>query len=221
MITRGALLMKRVKVYFTIIFLFFLYSNGIADPSGDYSSVYADYPRSKNIIGIGEIEKSGNMLKDKRVVEVLARLEIAKQIKVKLREETLDIACEGTAGKVFGGGIECKNEFVMVIEETVDEVLVGSSIVDNGERGSIVFAIAVLPRSKSGGELEKNVQKSVDRARKSLQKAKEGDTRSLNNAREEYAKAVTYDKEKEIIEGVRSRASAAFEDLEKELMKLK
>ena len=213
--------MKRVKVCFTIVFLFFLYSDGLADPSSEYATVYANYPKSKNIIGIGEVEKSGNMLKDKRIAEVLARLEIAKQIKVKLREETLDIACEGTTGKVFGGGIECKNEFVMVIEETVDEVLVGSSIVDNGERGSIVFAIAVLPRDKTGGELEKNVQESVDKARESLQKAKEGDTRSLKNAKEKYAKAVTYDKEKEIIEGVRSRASAAFEDLEKELMKLK
>ncbi|MEE9523851.1 MAG: hypothetical protein V3V59_03760, partial [Thermodesulfovibrionales bacterium] len=119
------------------------------------------------------------------------------------------------------GGIECKNEFVMVIEETVDEVLVGSSIVDNGQRGSIVFAIAVLPREKTGGDLEKNVQESVDRAREKIQKARGGDKRSLKDAREEYVKAVTYDKEKEIIEGVRSRASAAFNDLEKELMKLK
>ncbi|MEE9523341.1 MAG: hypothetical protein V3V59_01155 [Thermodesulfovibrionales bacterium] len=213
--------MERVKVYFTIVFLFFLNSNVFSDPLGEYAFVYANYPKSKNIIGVGEVEKSGNMLKDKRVAEVLARLEIAKQIKVKLREETLDIACEGTSGKVFSGGIECKNEFVMVIEETVDEVLVGSSIVDNGQRGSVVFAIAVLPRDKTGGGLEKNVQKSVDRARESIQKAKEGDKGSLKDAREEYVKAVTYDKEKEIIEGVRSRASAAFNDLEKELIKLK
>lgn len=213
--------MKRVTACLAIIFLFCTCSRGFSEPSTNYSSVYGDYPKSKNIIGIGEVQKSGNMLKDKRVAEVLARLEIAKQIRVKLQEQTLDIACEGSTGKIFGSDIECKNEFVMVIEETVDEVLIGSAIVDSGERGSIVFAVAVLPRYKTGSELENNIQESLDRARESIQKAKEGDERSMKDAREEYAKAITYDKEKEIIEGVRSRRSAAFKELEKELLKLK
>jgi hypothetical protein len=213
--------MKRVKVCLAIVFLFCICAQGFSEPATDYASVYADHPKSKNIIGIGEVKKSGNLLKDKRVAEVLARLEIAKQIRVKLQEQTLDIACEGAKGKVFGGDIDCKNEFVMVIEETVDEVLIGSTIVGSGERGNIVFAVAVLPRQEAGSELEGNVQKSLNKARENLQKAKEGDARSLKDAREEYAKAVTYDKEKEIIEGVRSRASAAFEDLEKELLRLK
>jgi hypothetical protein len=213
--------MKRITACLAIVFLFCICTRGFSEPSTNYSFVYADYPKSKNIIGIGEVHKSGNMLKDKRVAEVLARLEIAKQIRVKLQEQTLDFACEGATGKVFGGDVDCKNEFVMVIEETVDEVLIGSTIVDSGERGNIVFAVAILPRQEAGSELDDNVQKSLDKARENIQKAKEGDERSLKDAREEYAKAVTYDKEKEIIEGVRSRASAAFDDLEKELMKLK
>ncbi len=212
--------MKIGFVFITFGFLLLLCSPSFSGSIQDYSKIYNKYPKDRNIVGIGEVSKTGNLLKDKRVAEVMARLEIAKQIKVRLREETLDIACEGVTGKVFGGGLECRNEFVMVIEETVDEVLVGSSVVENGERDGIVFAVAVLPRDRAAGGLEKNVQDSIDKTRDNLQKAREGDARSLERAKEEYARALTYDKEKEIIEGTRSRASRTFEDLEMELMKL-
>jgi hypothetical protein len=211
----------KTNIYFlTFVSLLVLHTPLFADSIQDYSEIYSKYPTDRNIVGIGEIEKTGNLLKDKRVVAVMARLDIAKQIRVKLREETLDIACEGTAGMVFGGGLECRNEFVMIIEETVDEVLVGSSIVESGERGGIVYSVAVLPRRIAAEDLERNVRDSIDEVRENMRRAQEGDHMSLQRAQEGYARALTYEKEREIIEGVRSRSSRALENLEGELIKL-
>ena len=60
-----------------------------------YDSIQEEYPKANYIVGVGEGKKSDSPVKDKRVAEVLARLEIAKQIKVRIREETIDIMCEG------------------------------------------------------------------------------------------------------------------------------
>lgn len=65
----------------------------------------------------------------------------------------------------------------------------------------MVYAISVLDRSEAGDRLE-------ERSREAVVQAKE-----------EYKKAVAYEKEKEVIVGVRSKADAAFQDVEQELLK--
>lgn len=62
---------------------------------------------------------------------------------------------------------------------------------------------------------------SMDNIRQNLKKAAEGDKDAIAKAEKEYRKAIAYDKEKEMIEGVKSRASSTFKELEKELVKLK
>jgi hypothetical protein len=192
-----------------------------ASASSSYDEVYAEYPKDRYLVGIGEVDKTGNSLNNKRVAEVLARLEIAKQIKVRLREETVDIMCEGGSARLFKDILECKNEFIMIVEVTVDEFLEGSRIVKLGENKGIVYAVAVMPKAVAVKELDNKVKESVDNTKENIEKAKEGDKEALNEAQEEYMKAVTYDKEKELIEGVKSRASDMFEELEKELVKLR
>jgi hypothetical protein len=184
-----------------------------------YDGAYGEYPKHSYIMGIGEVEKTENLIKDKRVAEVLARAEIARQIKVRLKEETIDIACEGTPGKVLGGH-ECKNVFLMVIEQSVDEVLVGSRIVRTGEHDGIVYAVAILPRKQTVKELDRNLKESLNKAKESIERAKKGDKSYIERAQKDYMKAFTYKKEKEAIQG-EGHSSDLLEELEREIVKLR
>ena len=203
-------------------FLFILLAFSTADTWGGSSlkEVYKKYPKAKYLVGIGEAEKSGNNLTDKRISEVLARLEIAKQIKVRLREETVDIMCEGGSQRLFKDILQCKNQFIMIVEATVDEFLEGSRIVEHGTDEGIVYAVAVMPRAQAVEELNGKVKQSLDTTKEKIEKAKEGDKKAAADAQEEYMKAVTYDKERELLDGVKDRASDMFDELEKELVKL-
>lgn len=210
-------MIKKAVVFYLLGSLIFITASASAE--SPYAEVYAEYPKKSYIVGIGEASKTDNILKDKRVAEVLARLEIAKQIKVRLREETVDIMCEGSS-RLFKSKLECRNEFFMVVEVTVDEFLEGSGIVSYGEKEGIVYAVAVMPKAEAVEDLERSVRDSIKKTRENIDKAKEGDKDSIKDAQEEYMKAVTYNKEKEIIEGVRSNASKVFEELEREIVKL-
>lgn len=185
-----------------------------------YDNVFAEYPKDKYLVGIGETGSTGNYLNDKRVAEVLARLEIAKQIKVRLKEETVDIMCEGGTAKLFKDILQCRNEFIMVLEVTVDEFLEGSRIVTHGEKDGTVYAVAVMPKAEAVKDLDAMAKESTDKTKENIEKAKKGDREAAKDAQEEYMKAVTYDREKEMLDGIRSHASDMFDDLEKELVKL-
>lgn len=167
----------------------------------EYTEVKTRYPKVAYIMGVGESRKTDNPMKDKRVAQVMARLDIAKQIRVHISEKTIDVMCEGSRAVLFRNGEECRSEFRMVIEESVNLFLEGSRIVSEGERGEMIYAIAVLDRGEAGDRLE-------ERSREAVVQAKE-----------EYKKAVAYEKEKEVIAGVRSKADAMFADVEQELLK--
>lgn len=208
-----------IPLLLSLMLSMLLFAPALLYAGSPYDDLRAEYPRDRYMVGIGEVEGTNNFFKDRRVAEVLARLEIAKQIKVRLREETLDIMCEGGKSGIFKNVIDCRNTFLMVVEVTVDQFLTGSMIVSKGERNGIVYAVAVLPKKETGEALERGVQDSVDKTREGIKEAKEGRKEGIRKAQEEYAKAVTLDKEKEIIEGVKSRASEAFNDLEDEIMR--
>jgi hypothetical protein len=192
-------------------------SVGDAASAGTFiDELSAGYPAESYIVGVGLVPKSDSVFKDRRMAEVLARLEIARQLKVRIREESLDIACEGTAGKAYGGSLECRNEFVMVIEQTVDEVLVGSRVVKKGEKDGNIYAVAVLLREGVGEAISKAIDDSVDGAMENLEKARGGDREALLKAREEYMKALAYNS----MEGVKKRSSEVFDELQKEIEKL-
>src|SRR3990170_3559481 len=112
-----------------------------------YTDIENKYPSDTYIVGIAEAESSGNIYNDKTRVDILARLEIAKQIRVRIKEESLDIMCEGAGKTAFAGMEECRNQVSTVIETTVDEFLRDSQIVESAEdrdRG-VYYAVAVLP----------------------------------------------------------------------------
>src|SRR3989337_2299467 len=154
------------------------------------SGIKARYPSNIYIVGITEIPKTGDQYNDRRVAEVHARLEIAKQIKVRMESESVDIMCEGPTLRLFNSKQECKSQFVSIIRETVDEFLQGSKIVEQGEKGDSVYAVAVMPREKAIEELDKNIQESLDNTKENVEKAKQGDKEALKNAEEQYKKAI-------------------------------
>ena len=106
-----------------------------------------DYPPDSYITGIAEVESSGDVHNDKTRAEILARLEIAKQIRVRIQEESIDIMCEGEGKTAFAGTEECRNQLTTVIETTVDELLKDSQIVESGadKNNGVYYAVAVLP----------------------------------------------------------------------------
>jgi hypothetical protein len=211
-----------VRSVFLLLTVFVLVASS-ASAISPYDDARAEYPAKGYLLGIGEAEKTGKEFVDKRVAEVLARAEIARQIKVRLKEETVDIACEGPRGEVVGGSSECKNMFLMVIEQSVNEVLVGSRIVRNGAHGGVVYAVAVLPRASAAKELETEIERLIDEASESIKRARGGDAEALKEAKKGYVKALALDKEKDIIKGgnaVKSRASNLLEELEKEVARL-
>jgi len=113
-----------------------------------FDNVKRDYPPDSYIIGTAEVEFSGDVHNDKTRAEALARLEIAKQIRVRIQEESIDIMCEGEGKTAFAGAEECRNQLSTVIETKVDELLKDSQIVESGEdkdRG-IYYAVAILPK---------------------------------------------------------------------------
>jgi hypothetical protein len=211
---------KKMKITVPLIMLVCLLTAAYVSADPLYDAAYEKYPQSEYLIGVGVVEKTGNGYRDRRVAEVLARVEIARQIRVRVQEATVDVACEGPAGRIFGTSLECRNKFIMIIEQSVDEVLRGSKILNHGEEGETVYAVAVLQKGKTGGELDENIQRSVALIKENIERARAGDGTSLKKAQEEYAKVIAYIKEKEIIEGVRNDASELFEEMEKEIMSL-
>ena len=212
-------MLKKLFCFLALILLTVTAAAALAGSS--YDEVYSKYPKSRYLVGVGEAARTGNTLSDKRIAEVLARLDIARQIKIRLQEETLDIMCEGGSGKLFKGRQECRNEFIMVVSVTVDEFLKGSRIVDYGEKEGIIYAVAVMPKTQAVEDLDTKIKESINNTKENIEKARKGDKEAVNDAQEEYMKAVTYDKEREMIDGVRDRASGIFDELENELLKLR
>ena len=173
------------------------------------------FPESGFIVGIGEMKASGNGPADKRMAEVLARLEIAKQIRVRVEEEMVDTACEGS-GKTAGSA--CRNEVVMIIKLTVDEVLAGSKIVKSGEEKGTVYAVAVIPKGDSGGLSEKKAAEMADLARENLKKAEAGDGVALKTAKQKYLMALGFLKEAETMG--KKPQSGLLDDIGKDIKRL-
>lgn len=172
-----------------------------------YAEIRAKYPRADYWLGIGETTLSGNHMQDKRKAEVFSRVEIAKQIEVKVEEESLDVMCE-RIGKLFTDDKECQSESRVVIKSTVDQVLRGSEVIQHGAdttRG-IYYAIALLPKKEITPILEKNIESARERVNALLKEAEEAkgkenqdlSRKKLTEAREEFLKAMAFDSQKKI-----------------------
>ena len=213
------------KIIITVV-LFFM---GVPVWAGSYDDILKRYPPGSYLVGIAEVSSSQDPYRDRRRAEILARLEIAKQIRVRIKSATIDVVCEGEGGAViFTGAGECKSQFAMIIEETVDEVLEGSRIVDAGEdrdRG-IYYAVAVLPKKDEVRKAKKRMEESLERAEEALRKAKkskeaEEKKEHIERAKEELLRGMAYDGERRALEDTRENARDMFRQMTEEIEKLK
>ncbi len=162
-------------IFFSILFSLRILSLFVATAAAEsYGDVKERYPSDAYIIGIAEVQSSGDVYKDRRRSEVLARLEIAKQIRVVIKEKTIDIMCEGGGKVLFDNQTECQNQIIMVVEESVEEVIEGSRIVDTGEDKvkEIYYAVVVLPRKEVASKAEEGYKESIEKARQYLDRAR-------------------------------------------------
>lgn len=194
-----------------------------------YAEIRAKYPRTEYWLGIGESQLSGNRTQDKRKAEVFSRVEVAKQIQVRIEEESLDIMCE-RVGKLFTDAGDCLNESRVVIKSTVDLILHGSEIVQHGADTArdIYYAVAILPKKETAPVVEMNIKSSLEQARALLKEAEEAKEKGnqdllpkkLTGAREEILKALAFDGQKKLMASPTSLPQGKTEGIDPLLSRL-
>ncbi|HID94233.1 MAG TPA: DUF4384 domain-containing protein, partial [bacterium (Candidatus Stahlbacteria)] len=130
-----------------------------------------------------------------------ARIEIAKQIRITVKEVTID-AMTATESKF-------ESNFSVITESIVEDVLEGVRIVQEGidKKRGIYWAVAILPRKDAIESLTRKMQIASRAAEKKINKAYErkrlGDIASalklLLEAREKSLEEMCYDNERAII----------------------
>lgn len=100
------------------------------------------YDADHFLIGQGQGDLSKGMLVCQRVSELAARADIAKQIRVQVKEHAIDRLRERT-------GRETEQDIEIVREEIVQEYLMGVTIVDRriDDEAKTCTAVAVMPKA--------------------------------------------------------------------------
>jgi len=217
--------MKKIGVMFCLLFLFLIVARSVRADSLD--DMRKRYPSDIFMVGVAEVDSSDNAYRDRRRVEILARLEIAKHIRVKIKETTVDVMCEGKGRVLYVSLSECRNQFVMIVEETVDEVLEGSRIVDSGEnkeRG-VYYAVAVLPLKDAATKARRGYRETMTRAKDYVDRAKSAKAGKekkalLDKSKKELAKGLAYEGERYAIERTKLNADNIFNELTGEIKKV-
>lgn len=180
----------------------------------------SQYPASKYYVGVGEIRSTGSRLKDYRVAEVMARRDIAQQIKVNVTSVELDFACGGPVGDAYPDKGECRDEYISIIQSSTNEFLSGSRIVDKGVDGDHVFVVVVMPRADMADRARESRDEAISEVRESVDKAKAGDKSAQDDARDALLRAKALDLQARSIADVRESSVDLFKELDSELGKL-
>lgn len=101
------------------------------------------YPADQYVIGTGQGDLNKGKIVCQRVSELSARTDLAKQIRVMVKEHMVDRVRERT-------GREAEQDTELTREEIVQEYLQGVKIVDRqiDEEGKTCSATAVMPKSQ-------------------------------------------------------------------------
>jgi len=113
------------------------------------------------------------------------------------------------------------------VEETVDEVLEGSRIVDSGEnkeRG-VYYAVAVLPLKDAATKARRGYRETMTRAKDYVDRAKSAKAGKekkalLDKSKKELAKGLAYEGERHAIERTKQNADNMFNELTGEIKKV-
>lgn len=182
----------------------------------------ASYPPEKYILGMGEARSTGSDIRDYRVAEVMARRDIAQQVRVAVTAVKLDFACGGhVPPKPSGNKDECRDEFMSIIQASTSEFLGGSLVVDKGRDSGHVYVIIAMPRRDMAARAREARAGAINEARESLKRAGKGKNGDSEEAREALLRARAYDRQARAIDETRDNAEDLFRELEAELEKLK
>ncbi len=109
----------------------------------DAGEIRTSYSGEHYVIGKGQGDLSKGKIVCQRVSELSARSDLAKQIRILVKEHMVDRVRERT-------GREAEQDIELTREEIVQEYLQGVKIVDHqiDEEGKTCSAIAVMPRNQ-------------------------------------------------------------------------
>ncbi len=118
-------------------------NTGTPPSEGHASHAQSQYPSDHFLIGRGQGDLSKGRLVCQRMSELAARADLAKQIRVLVKEHAVDRVRERT-------GREAEQDIEVTREEIVREYLQGVKIVDRqiDEAGGTCTATAVMPKSR-------------------------------------------------------------------------
>ena len=103
----------------------------------------SSYSSEQYLIGKGQGDMAKGLIVCQRVSELSARTDLAKQIRILVKEHMVDRLCERT-------GRDAEQDIEVTREEIVQEYLQGVKIIDRqiDEANKICFATAVMPKSQ-------------------------------------------------------------------------
>lgn len=219
----GVFQMKQIMIFTFAILILLSVSVKAETIAEDLArKIVHNYPSEKYIIGVGIVVLTGDEYKDRRGAEILARLEIAKLIRTTVKGSSIIVKCEGKAKTLYDNKMDCRNHFEEIVEESVDEVLEGSRIIEAGDikkaGKNMFYAIAVLPKKGAVEKAETLLKQAEGNAKVHLDNAVSANDAGIRDtetkkAREELKKAEAYDSEKDALERVKQDADSLIEQL--------
>jgi len=213
---------KSIPAILTVIMLIVpALTYGATSLEGLRGELSDEYPHDKYLLGIGESRRTGSDIRDFRVAEVMARRDIAQQVRVEIKSVDLDFACGGPVGKAYGGMEQCKEEYLSIVQSSINEFLAGSRVVKKDKDDDNVYVIVAMPRSDMASRAREARRVAMEEGRESIKKAAAGQENARQEARGAILRAKAYDRQARAFEDIRENADELFRELEAELERLK
>jgi len=180
-----------------------------------------DYPPETYILGVGESRSTGSDIRDFRVAEIMARRDIAQQVRIAISSIELDFACGRNATEGGVDKVDCRDDFISIIQASTSEFLSGSRIIEKGTDGDHVYVIVAMTRMELAAKASEARADAIKDARASMEMAHKGKADAPEEAREAILRAKAYDSQARAMGEIRKDAQDLFMELEAELEKLK
>ena len=209
------------------IIIVFIYATLLPPANAEsLSNILNRYPADTYFVGVGTVQSTENADNDKRRATILARLEIAKSIKVTVQEHTIDMMCSRPSTSIYTDTTTCKNEFSMIVEESVSQVLEGSSIVDSyvDRKNSTYTAIAILPKAQAAKKADDEANALVKKAGLHLSNAKKATlvtekTAEIDLVKDDMKKALAFEGQRSAIENSKISSDEMFDQIISDMVK--
>ncbi|OPX24314.1 MAG: hypothetical protein B1H02_03650 [Candidatus Latescibacteria bacterium 4484_107] len=128
-----------------------LSSAGKGLPDWATTHTHPQYPAQTHLLGVGISEESMDRAKED------ARLDLTRQIKVRIKSEMVDIQKHAQVGEQE----TYRNEITNRTEMLVDETVTGMQVVETAEEKGVFYALAALDRRRFAAGLKQEIEDGV------------------------------------------------------------